>query len=307
MPDLRGYGDSDLSPNDEYDLAIYSRDLYALVHDVLGHEHCGVVGGDVGGAVLVDMIHRFPDFVDKLCFFNTVPPMLIDEYRQAGITPDQIPAISMGQTGDYRYRQGATPDELAKELDTPEKRRRYVAEMYGHRLWASPGAFDDESIAFMTEPFADIDRLRAGWAVYQLAYARVASEPALMSRRVDVPALVLYGPDDHVVDPMFVHCCEVAFANRIGPVVVPGRRTFLAMGARRHPQSAARALLRRLSQRMVRLTYAPRGGGGRLALSGTEFDVRGATRIDRRRLRMDRAARRAGIACRRVAGPRRHS
>ena len=39
VPDLRGYGDSDLSPDDEYDLAIYSRDLYALVHDVLGHEH----------------------------------------------------------------------------------------------------------------------------------------------------------------------------------------------------------------------------------------------------------------------------
>jgi pimeloyl-ACP methyl ester carboxylesterase len=227
VPDLRGYGDSDLSPGDEYDLAVYSRDLYALVHDVLGHEHCGVVGGDVGGAVLVDMIHRFPEFVDKLCFFNTVPPMIIDEYRQAGIMPDQIPAISMGQTGDYRYRQGATPDELASELDTPDKRRRYIAEMYGHRLWASPGAFDAESIDFMTEPFAEIERLRAGWAVYQLAYARVASEPSLMSRRVDVPTLVLYGPDDHVVDPMFVHCCEVAFTNRIGPVVVPGAGHFL--------------------------------------------------------------------------------
>src|SRR3982074_3604955 len=31
VPDLRGYGDSDLSPGDEYDLAIFSRDLYALV------------------------------------------------------------------------------------------------------------------------------------------------------------------------------------------------------------------------------------------------------------------------------------
>ena len=79
----------------------------------------------------------------------------------------------------------------------------------------------------MTEPFADIERLRAGWAVYQLAYERVASEPALMSRQVDVPTLVLYGPDDHVVDAMFVHCCEIAFSNRIGPVVVPGAGHFL--------------------------------------------------------------------------------
>jgi pimeloyl-ACP methyl ester carboxylesterase len=220
-PDLRGYGDSDLSPDDTYDLAVYSRDLYALVHDVLGHEQCGAVGGDVGGAVLVDMVHRFPHFVDKLCFFNTVPPMVIDEYRKAGITTDRIPAISIDQTGDYRYRQGATPDELARELDTEEKRRRYVAEMYGHRLWASPGAFDAASIDFMTEPFADIERLKAGWAVYQLAYARVATEPAMMAGLVDVPTLVLYGPD------MFVHCCEVAFTNRIGPVVVPGAGHFL--------------------------------------------------------------------------------
>ncbi len=35
VPDLRGYGDSDLSEHDEYDLVYYSRDLYALVHDVL--------------------------------------------------------------------------------------------------------------------------------------------------------------------------------------------------------------------------------------------------------------------------------
>ena len=48
-----------------------------------------------------------------------------------------------------------------------------------------------------------------------------------MSRVVDTPTLVLYGPDDHVVDPMFVHCCEVAFTNRIGPVVVPGAGHFL--------------------------------------------------------------------------------
>src|SRR6478609_11678758 len=40
VPDLRGYGDSDLSANDEYDLALYSRDVHALVHDVLGHERC---------------------------------------------------------------------------------------------------------------------------------------------------------------------------------------------------------------------------------------------------------------------------
>src|SRR5688572_33054092 len=49
-PDFRGQGESDLSPGDAYDLAIYSRDAHALVHDVLGHARCAVVAGDGGGA-----------------------------------------------------------------------------------------------------------------------------------------------------------------------------------------------------------------------------------------------------------------
>jgi len=44
------------------------------VHDVLGHPRCSVIGGDVGGAAAIDLLHRFPGFVDRLCFFNTVPP-----------------------------------------------------------------------------------------------------------------------------------------------------------------------------------------------------------------------------------------
>ena len=227
VPDLRGYGDSDLSPGDAYDLAIYSRDLYALVHDVLGHERCSLIGGDVGGVVNVDCAHRFEGFVDRLCFFNTVPPMLIDEFVAAGIDLATITAIGDGPTGDYRHRQGATPDELAAELDTPDKRRRYVADMYGHRLWASPGTFTAADIDFMTEPFADLDRLRAGWAVYQLAHGRPMSEEPLLSQRVELPTLLFYGADDQVVGPDFVHCCEVAFANRIGPFVIPAAGHFL--------------------------------------------------------------------------------
>ena len=159
-PDLRGHGDSDLSQADVYDIAAYSRDVYLLVHDVLGHERCGVVGGDVGGVVAVDLLHRYPGFVDKLVFFDTVPPLVFDDYVAAGIDPAAI--LSDGPTGDYRHRQGATPDELAAELDTVDKRRRYIGEMYGHRLWASPGTFGQADVDFMTEPFGTEERLRAG-------------------------------------------------------------------------------------------------------------------------------------------------
>jgi pimeloyl-ACP methyl ester carboxylesterase len=116
---------------------------------------------------------------------------------------------------------------LAAELDTPAKRRRYIAGMYGHRLWVSPDTFTPDEVDFMTEPFSTEERLRAGWAAYQLAHGRAMSETPLLDRKVDVPTLILYGPDDHVVGPDFLPTCEVAFTNRAGPVVVPGGGHFL--------------------------------------------------------------------------------
>ena len=227
VPDLRGHGDSGFSDTDTYDLVTYSRDLYALVHDVLGHERIGVVGGDVGGVVAVDMTQRFEGFVDGLCFFDTVPPMVIDAYIAAGIDIGSIKAIGDGPTGDYRRRQGGEPDVLAAELHTPALRRAWIAAMYGPRLWASPGTFTDADIDFMTEPWAVEERLRAGWAVYQLGYGRTAEEFPILDRTVDVPTLLFYGADDQVVGPDFLHCCEVAFTDRVGPLVLPGAGHFL--------------------------------------------------------------------------------
>jgi pimeloyl-ACP methyl ester carboxylesterase len=79
----------------------------------------------------------------------------------------------------------------------------------------------------MTEPFADEARLLASWAPYQLAHGRPLSDIPLMGGPVDVPTLVLYGHDDHVVGDDFVPATEAAFTNRIGPLVVPGAGHFV--------------------------------------------------------------------------------
>jgi len=50
VPDLRGFGDSDLAPDGHYDIASHARDLHALVHDLLGHARCATAAGDLGGA-----------------------------------------------------------------------------------------------------------------------------------------------------------------------------------------------------------------------------------------------------------------
>lgn len=223
VPDLRGYGESDIPADDALDLVHYSKDIYALVHDVLGHERCAVVAGDLGGPTAVDLAQRYEGFVERLCFFNSVPPVT------EGIDLASFSALAGGPqgTGDYQDLQGRRPDELAAMLPNEAARRQWIAAMYQSRLWASPGTFDAAQVDFMTEPFATEERMRAAWAPYQLAHGRALHDMPMTFGPVQVPTLVLYGPDDHVVGDDFLPACELAFANRIGPLAVPGAGHFL--------------------------------------------------------------------------------
>jgi pimeloyl-ACP methyl ester carboxylesterase len=226
VPDLRGFGESGLAPDDHYDMAASARDLHALVHDVLGHERCAAAGGDYGGVVIQDLGLRFEGFVARQCLFNTVLPVLRDEYEAAGlpVTPPREWRVS----GDYFRRQGLEADELAAELDTPDKRRRYIATFYGPRFWAAPGTFEPEDVDFMTEPFAEAEKLRASFGLYESAQgARQLSEAPRFFEPNPIETLVLFGPEDHVIWPDYCERSQVAFPNRIGPLVVPGSGHFL--------------------------------------------------------------------------------
>jgi pimeloyl-ACP methyl ester carboxylesterase len=226
VPDLRGFGDSGLAPDGFYDLAAHARDLHALMHDVLGHERCAASGGDLGGGVIQDLALRFEGFVVRQVLFNSVLPILPEEYEKAGIP--SAPPREVRMAADYFVRQGQDADGLAAELDTPEKRRRYVAEFYGHRFWAAPGAFAPEDVELMTEPFADAEKLRAGWGNYESGLgSRPVSEAPRFFERSSVETLVLYGPEDHVIWQAFPEMCEVVFERLIGPFVVPRAGHFL--------------------------------------------------------------------------------
>jgi pimeloyl-ACP methyl ester carboxylesterase len=226
VPDLRGFGDSGLAPDGFYDPAAQATDMYHLVHDVLGHGRCAAAGGDVGGVVIQDLGLRFEGFLERQCLFNTVLPLLRDDYERAGLPPT-IPRETRA-AADYFLRQGREADELAAELDTPERRRRYIAQFYGSRFWAAPGSFDRESTDFMTEPFADADKLRASFGIYETAMGtRPASAPPRLLEKNPLPTLVLYGPEDHVIPRDFPERCEVAFPELIGPFDVRRAGHFL--------------------------------------------------------------------------------
>jgi len=226
VPDLRGFGDSGLAPDGFYDLAVHAHDLQRLIVAVLGHSRCAAAGGDLGGGVIQDMGLRFHGLLERQVLFNSILPLLGDRYERAGIHA----AGSLGQrmAGDYFLRQGRDADGLAAELDSVERRRRYVAGFYGHRFWASPGAFEAEAVDFMTEPFGDPVHLRAGWGNYESALrTRPLSQAPRFFEVSDVPTLALYGPDDHVIWPEFPAMCEVAFTELVGPFVVPRAGHFL--------------------------------------------------------------------------------
>ncbi|GAA0582640.1 alpha/beta hydrolase [Kribbella sandramycini] len=149
-PDLRGYGDSDFTPDDFYDLNAFSTDLVGLF------------------------------------------------------------------------------DALIAELGTPEQRRRYVGEFYGHRMWCPPDAFDEEDLAFLTEPFADAARLRASFADYEIVMGtRPLSAPEMLDRPVRQQALVLIGADQVTIGDHVEARCALAFPGAVGPFWVKGAGHFL--------------------------------------------------------------------------------
>jgi pimeloyl-ACP methyl ester carboxylesterase len=200
--------------------------MHGLVSDVLGHERCAAAGGDLGGGVIQDLGLRFEGFVQRQVLFNCVLPLLGAAYEAAGIDASVVPEMRMA--ADYFVRQGREADALAAELDTPARRRRYVGEFYGHRFWAAPGAFSRGEVDFMSEPFADAERLRAGWGNYESALGtRPLSEAPRFFEVSDVPTLALHGPEDHVIWKSFPEMCEVAFSELIGPFIVQRAGHFL--------------------------------------------------------------------------------
>lgn len=228
VPDLRGFGASGPAPDGFYDEVASARDVEALVRQELEHTRVVTCGGDFGGVVAQELALRSPGLVDRQVLFNTIPPVGLREAYEAAGVPSP-PDRKTRQAADYFYRQATDADGLARELDTPDKRRRYITQFYGPRFWAAPGTFDEKSIGFMAEPFGDEVSFRCSIALYESALGkRDMSEPSLwFGSGSDVPTLILYGPEDHVIPSSFPDQCAIAFPEHVGPFFVPGAGHFL--------------------------------------------------------------------------------
>ena len=139
VPDLRGFGSPGPAPDGFYDVAAQARDVEALVREELGHRAGGRRGGDLGGVVAQELALRSIGLVDRQVLFNTSRRRCWPTPVRGGGNTQATRRTRRGWPSDYFLRQANDADVVAAELDTRDKRVRYVGEMYGHRFWASPG------------------------------------------------------------------------------------------------------------------------------------------------------------------------
>ncbi len=216
VPDLRGFGDSDIGPDGYHDVVSHSRDIYALVHDHLGHERIVAAAGDLGGPVIQDLSLRFPGFIERMVLFNS--PVPFDKETMSGMRTRPAREAS-----DYFQRQGNDPDGLMADLATEAQRRRYIATFYTSRFWAHPGAFEPAAVDFMTEPFAVAEKLRASFGGYESAFNPAARSEAPVVANVKTNpthTLILFGTSDHVLYPEFDRMAAAVFPDHVGPYLL---------------------------------------------------------------------------------------
>lgn len=251
VPDLRGFGDSEVGPpgDDHGDIATHSRDLHGLLAH-LGHERAVLAAGDLGGPIIQDMAARFPDLAERMVVFNTV---VIPPPGSPRLAPRVI------ESSDYFTWQATEADTLAAEHTTPESRRRYISTFYTSRSWAHPGAFVDEhrggpgrfvtgpTVDFHTEPFGDPDVFRASLRPYEMAaHPELMTEVPLMSVNADVEVLILHGASDIVVGPDFDRAAALVYPHHVGPFRLRDCGHFVPWEAPDPFTSAVRAFCRDL-------------------------------------------------------------
>jgi pimeloyl-ACP methyl ester carboxylesterase len=195
-PDLRGFGDSD-KPDGAYGPDQHASDMLALM-DALGVERFGVVGHDVGGAVMQPLARAAPDRLAGLFFFDFVYPGIGPRMG----APDRL---------NHIWYQSFHQMEMAPALvgATRESCRSYI----GHFLknWSHrKDAFDDVLEAFADNYFKP-GNLAGGFAHYRASHAgrvKMMQGEATKLPPIEVPTCVRWA--EH--DPLFPY----AWTDRMG-------------------------------------------------------------------------------------------
>jgi pimeloyl-ACP methyl ester carboxylesterase len=195
-PDLRGFGDSD-KPDGPFGPDQQAADMLALM-DVLDLKQAGIVGHDIGGALMQPLARNAPARMAGLFFFDFVYPGIGARMAE----PERLNNI---------WYQSFHQMEMAPQLvgATRESCRTYIG--YCLRQWSyRKHAFDDVLEAF-TDNFLKPGNLAGGFAHYRAAHAgriRMMKGETPILPPIAVPTCVRW--TEH--DPLFPY----AWTDRLG-------------------------------------------------------------------------------------------
>ena len=196
-PDLRGFGDSD-KPGALWGAAEHAADMMGVL-EALGVERAGVVGHDVGGAVMQAMARAAPERLAGLFLFDFVYP---------GIGARMGTADRLNEIWYQSFHQQAMAPALVGQ--SVETCRTYFGGIIGH--WAHRvEAFEGEVLEAFVANFMKPGNLAGGFNYYRAAHA---GRVAMMEGRV--PTLAPIGVPTCVrwaeFDPLFPY----AWTDRLG-------------------------------------------------------------------------------------------
>jgi pimeloyl-ACP methyl ester carboxylesterase len=155
-PDLRGFGHSD-KPDGEFGPSDHALDMIALM-DALNIPKFGVIGHDVGGAVIQPLARLVEDRIFGLFLFNFVYPGIGERMG----TPDRLKEIW--------YQSFNQMDIAPKIIGTNrESCKAYIGHFLRH--WSyQKHAFDDVLEIFI-DNFMQPGNLEGGFAHYKASHA----------------------------------------------------------------------------------------------------------------------------------------
>jgi pimeloyl-ACP methyl ester carboxylesterase len=200
-PDLRGFGDSD-KPTGPFGPGDHAADMLALL-DALGIERLGIVGHDVGGAVMQPLARAAPERLVGLFFFDFVYPGI---GSRMGL-PDRLNEI---------WYQSFHQMEMAPALvgATRETCRAYIG--YFLRHWAYLKNAHDDVLDAYTDNFLKPGNLEGGFAHYKASHAgRIAmmqgGAPALAP--ITTPTCVRWPEHDPLLPYAWTDQLKASFAD----------------------------------------------------------------------------------------------
>ena len=155
-PDLRGFGDSD-KPDGPFGPDQQAADMKALI-DALGLQKAGIVGHDVGGALMQPLARGAPERIAGLFFFDFVYPGIGPRMAE----PDRLNNI---------WYQSFHQMEMAPALVGASRAscRTYISHFL--RDWSHRKDAFDDAIETFTDNFLKRGNLAGGFAHYRAAHA----------------------------------------------------------------------------------------------------------------------------------------